>query len=292
MPQSRIFHSEVCGSIIVSDMDKETIIREIRRIASELKLETLSKTQFQSNSDISMWQVDKLFDSWNQAVTETGLDPVDVSRIDDEDLFREMRAVFLDNHGICTRSKFDKLCKYSIDTYKNRFGKWPDILLEFRSWLAKSGEDFLYIDQLPVVADRTTVTEVGSSSSEVSKQVAYDPIGATTYGSILNFRGLLHAPVNEQGVVFLFGMVCSDLGFIVEVVQTGYPDCIAKRRIKGKRGTWERVRIEFEYRSSHFNHKSGGCDLVVCWEHDWLQCPNEVLELKAAIQSLSNNGES
>ena len=50
-----------------------------------------------------------------------------------------------------------------------------------------------------------------------------------TYGASLNFRGLQHAPINEQGVVFLFGMVCHELGFVVESVRTGSPDCEAKR---------------------------------------------------------------
>jgi hypothetical protein len=26
--------------------------------------------------------------------------------------------------------------------------------------------------------------------------------------------------------------------------------------------------------------------LIVCWEHDWLQCPLEVLELRSVIDSL------
>lgn len=53
-----------------------------------------------------------------------------------------------------------------------------------------------------------------------------------TYGNPIDFRGLRHEPVNEQGVVFLFGMVAKELGYMVEVVQTGYPDCEAKRQLK------------------------------------------------------------
>jgi hypothetical protein len=42
--------------------------------------------------------------------------------------------------------------------------------------------------------------------------------------------------VNEQGVVFLFGMVAKELGYMVEVVQTGYPDCEAKDKLKAVGG--------------------------------------------------------
>ena len=95
-------------------------------------------------------------------------------------------------------------------------------------------------------------------------------------GEPLNFRGLQHAPINEQGVVFLFGMVCRELGYLVEAVQTGFPDCEGKRKVDTH--TWERVRIEFEFKSSNFlkhTHDPNSCDLIICWEHDWLNSPLE-----------------
>jgi hypothetical protein len=110
----------------------------------------------------------------------------------------------------------------------------------------------------------------------------------TITGELINFRGLIWAPVNEQGVVFLFGMIARELGMYVELVRPGYPDCIAKRYI-GK-GRWEEVRIEFEYRSSQFKHDPSDCDMVVCWQHDWKECPKtiEVIELKEEIKRLEN----
>jgi hypothetical protein len=47
----------------------------------------------------------------------------------------------------------------------------------------------------------------------------------------------------------------------------------------------EDVIIEFEAYSSNFNkerHDASKCNLLVCWEHDWKECPVsiDVLELK------------
>lgn len=111
------------------------------------------------------------------------------------------------------------------------------------------------------------------------------------FGQAINFRGLRHAPINEQGVVFLFGMVSKDLGFLVESVHNPFPDCLAKRRFK-HRSQWRyrEVRIEFEYKSRHFlvhGHRSADCDLIVCWEHNWPDCPIEVIALKDEIRKLS-----
>jgi len=77
-------------------------------------------------------------------------------------------------------------------------------------------------------------------------------MGCRQYGGFLNFRGLQHAPINEQGVVFLFGVIARELGYVVESVATGFPDCEAKRQVSKSRDTWERVRIEFEFRSRNF----------------------------------------
>jgi len=107
-------------------------------------------------------------------------------------------------------------------------------------------------------------------------------------GDLINFRGLVYSPVNEDGVVFLFGRVVDDLHMYIEEIKPGYPDCVA-RRYTGK--GWERILIEFEYQSSNFKthgHNPDECDIVVCWEHDWKDCPLEVIELKTEIEAMNN----
>jgi len=107
-------------------------------------------------------------------------------------------------------------------------------------------------------------------------------------GDLINFRGLVYAPTNEQGVVFLFGKIAEDLNMYIEEIKTGYPDCIG-RRFVGK--GWERVAIEFEFQSSNFKqhkHDPKDCNIIICWENDWKDCPLEVIELKTEIQELEN----
>jgi hypothetical protein len=107
------------------------------------------------------------------------------------------------------------------------------------------------------------------------------------FGPPLNFRELRHEPINESGVIYLFGMVAGELGFLVESIAAGFPDCDAKRATRG--GFYERVKIEFEYKASNFRlhgHDASQCDLVICWENDWPACPIDVLELRQEIRRL------
>ncbi len=167
-------------------------------------------------------------------------------------------------------------------------GELPRAQVRLREWLEENEPSFPYLDALPAAATARAAQPTAETEPELAPATTSWPAQqGDLYGEFINFRSLQHAPVNEQGVVFLFGMIAHDLGFVIDRVQTGYPDCEAKRRVKGGRG-YERVRIEFEFRSSNFNHRPEGCDLIVCWEHNWSECPLEVLELRSAIRSLSD----
>lgn len=200
-----------------------------------------------------------------------------------------MRRVFIHCNGICTRTKFGKIAQISADTYRKRFGGWQNVLVEFRKWLEKESIEFPFFKGLPLESEKIEkLTNQSQKAVEVKSQ-SWTSLGGTTYGHFLNFRGLLHAPVNEQGVVFLFGMICLELGFVVEGIRTQYPDCEAKRRIDVKMDKWEKVSIEFEFLSKNFKehgHNPDLCNVIVCWEHNWKECPLEVIELKSVIKKL------
>jgi hypothetical protein len=115
--------------------------------------------------------------------------------------------------------------------------------------------------------------------------------GRTVYGPLLPMQlpGLAHEPMDELGVVYVFGMVAHKLGFTVLRTQSTFPDCEALREIQP--GRWQRVRIEFEYESRNFakhGHNKDECDLIVCWRHNWPECPKEleVVELRKAVQGM------
>jgi len=105
-------------------------------------------------------------------------------------------------------------------------------------------------------------------------------------GEPINFRGLVYAPVNENGVIFLFGLLAKDLGFIIEGIQEAFPDAFGRRYTEDKGYP---VDIEFKFKSSGYRqyYRDGLiCDAIVCWEHDWKDCPIEVIELKSKIKQM------
>jgi hypothetical protein len=104
------------------------------------------------------------------------------------------------------------------------------------------------------------------------------------YGPLLQGGPLVFAPTNEAGVLYLFGTMSERLGFLMLMVQAGFPDCEAMRVVAENR--LQPVKIELEYQSRNFlkhMHDLKGCDMIVCWEHNWPECPIEVLELKSLV---------
>lgn len=107
------------------------------------------------------------------------------------------------------------------------------------------------------------------------------------FGNRIDFKSLSCSPVNELGVVYLFGVLHDTFDLQIESMQAGFPDCTARRKIGSNR--WEEVRIEFEFKSKNFvthKHDPDGADMIVCWEHNWKKCPAhiEVIELSSILQ--------
>ena len=105
-------------------------------------------------------------------------------------------------------------------------------------------------------------------------------------GDILNIRGIVYEPINEQGVILLFAALCYDLNFRIEAIRTRFPDALLKR--KNERGNFSPCSAEFEFRAIDYKihkHPLKGCDLIICWENNWKESPIEILALKEIVEN-------
>ena len=134
----------------------------------------------------------------------------------------------------------------------------------------------------PAVPERIAMADQGWNRRRVRK-------GRAVYGAPLMVPGMAHEPTNESGVVFVFGLMARSLGIVVQRIQPEFPDCEAILQVD--RGRWQSVRIEFEFASRNFlhhGHSAKDCDLIVCWIHNWPDCPRnlEVIELRKIISNV------
>lgn len=294
-----------------TDEARAELIAAARAAAAGLAAEDdgvrLTLARFARASGISKYRVQTVFGNWGALCAAAGLEPtLWRTRVPDEDIFIALRDHFKAHGGIGTRNRFERGFRYSENIISRRWGSWDAVLAAFGEWARENEPDFPHIPPPPPArrGGRVLAAERGAATgSQISHAPLgpHDPLGlhaplesksgpraARAGGAPLGFRALAYAPVNEQGVVLLFGMVAGELGYVIETVATGFPDCTARRRVSGER--WEPVRIEFEFRSKSFalhGHDPAGCDVVVCWRHDWPDCPLEVLELEPVLADLA-----
>jgi len=198
------------------------------------------------------------------------------------------------NRAIPARRAYRRVGKYDPRTLERRFGPWSSLPEVFLNFSKDKPEWADVVALLPARAPNHEHESNGASAFPIQpKKTRHVPLkDRATYGNPTHFRGLRHEPVNEQGVVLLFGMLAKELGYMIEAVQTGFPDCEAMRQVTPER--WQRVRIEFEFESRNFRdrgHPASGCDVIVCWRHNWEKCPKpiEVVELSTIIKSLASS---
>jgi hypothetical protein len=133
-----------------------------------------------------------------------------------------------------------------------------------------------------LIASSSARAEAGPTDAANASLTPSGKQGRVIYGAPLQNSVMTYAPTNEAGVILLFGSLAAAMGFRIERLQAAFPDCKAKREVVP--GKWEDVLIEFEFESRNFKehrHDPMGCDVIVCWRHNWPDCPEwlEVIEL-------------
>ncbi|HET9284912.1 MAG TPA: hypothetical protein VFR24_23420 [Candidatus Angelobacter sp.] len=205
-------------------------------------------------------------------------------------LFRDWARVVRELQKIPSITDYEQLSQYSMTPLKTRFRRWdqiPEGLHEYaheRGW-AEEFKDVLEIIEAHEKARgvRAGLSSAGASPATLPRVRADRPV----CGPLLKPYPMIHGPVNEAGVLFLFGAMATDLGFAMVNVQTKFPDCEAMRVVGEDR--CQRVWIEVEYESRNFlkhMHAAHECDMIVCWIHNWPECPLEVISLRDELEKI------
>jgi hypothetical protein len=179
---------------------------------------------------------------------------------------------------------------YGANSILNRCGAWSRVGERFRALMEENKTEREWADVLKMIArwEGHTTAEGRRkllADAHVSERQGHDePLARQkikrdrpVYGPPLNMRGMRYEPTCESGVMFAFGRVADKLGFEVERIQVGYPDLEAMREVAA--GKWQRVKMEVELYSRNFvehGHALGGCDILLCWIHNWPECPEEI----------------
>jgi hypothetical protein len=213
--------------------DNQHILDSIRAIARGLG-RAPTRSEFVSLAGISEYSISQCFPSWNDAVRSAGLHANTLNvRLEDSELLKDWGEIVRANRAIPAKRAYRRLGKYDPRSLERRFGPWSSLPQVFLNFANDNPEwaDVVALLPVPVLKQEQGSTH-DPASPILPKKTRHAPLkDRAIYGSPTHFRGLRHEPVNEQGVVLLFGMLAKELGYLVESVQTGFPDCEAMRQI-------------------------------------------------------------
>jgi hypothetical protein len=294
---------------------RETIMAAIRECAEALG-RAPNNEEFRAMKEIGDYAIQVKFGGWTEALRACGMRPKTGTPIEYEVLLEDWAGVVRKTGRFPNKGEYEGETHHSARPLRQRVGSWTNVPHAFAEYAEKQGfkndwADVLRLVEQQMVAGSGTgsgagsATDSGTSSGTGSEpgsgtgtgtgartgtgtngrtSTKQKPDEARLYGAALTNLPMIYAPMNEMGVVLLFGAVARKLGFIITWIGTVFPDGEAMREVAP--GKYQPVRIEFEYDSRNFMkhmHDSSKCDVIVCWVHNWTECPLEVVELSKAV---------
>ena len=274
-------------------MTRQEVRAAIVALAEKLK-QVPTIAELMKHAGIDRPEIRKHFGNYKQALEECNLEvPERGRKVEIDRLFLDWVEVVRALKKIPTVWEYERRSKYSARPLTRCAGSWNMVAERMKLYAEEHGLDGEFRDVMELIelqGGRRGGAAV--SSTEVSAEACAERTkdSRPTYGALIAAWGHVYGPTNEGGVISLFGAMAVSLGFLILRIQTEFPDCEALR-VAGKDRN-RPVKIEFELESRNFlrhGHDPNGCDIVVCWEHNWPECPLEVIELKKEIARLGKN---
>jgi hypothetical protein len=273
-------------------MTKQEIRETIVACAAQLK-HVPSLDEVVKLTPVSHRQIVKNFGGYINALRNTGMELKSIVGrghcVPMEKLFADWAGIVKKLKKLPSMSQYHQFSRYSPYPLMRRFGTWCQVPHGLKRFAETHGLATKWKRELALVE------AASARKNDKAHPTVFAPWPLPNrpfYGAPIGSwpMPMMYAPVNEIGVIFLFGAMSWQLGFLVHRVQAEFPDCEAMRRVGDDK--CQLVKIEFELESRNFlkhRHDPGKCDLIVCWRHNWPECPLEVIELRKVMEDLRSH---
>jgi hypothetical protein len=265
-------------------VSRDEIISAIQKCAQDLG-HVPSRSELLENTELSIFKLQKNFGSYVNALEACGLERHGCGyKIEMSALFMDWARVTRKLNKIPSMLDYGAHGKYTTKALVRHYGGWQRVPAGLLSYAREMNLEDEWQDVMDIAERALKVALSPERTSAQAKNLLYGRRAAAdrpVYGPPMMTAGpLVYAPTNEAGVMVLFGAVAREQGFAITRVQQAFPDCEVMREVEPDK--WQPQKLEFEYESKNFLlhlHPVDGCDGIICWKHNWPECPLEVLEL-------------
>lgn len=140
-------------------LDKEKVIADIKLVATKLNKNSITAFEYSQHGKFSPSGVSSIFGSWNSTLKAVGLNIRKISKITDEELFRNLEEVWINLGRQPKYGEIEKpMSKYSGGTYERRFGTWRKSLEAFIEYINSDKEENQEIEET-IIEEKAIVKE-------------------------------------------------------------------------------------------------------------------------------------
>jgi len=245
----------------LNEMTRQKIVTAIVEYAERLG-EAPSLKQLMRVSNCTKRQVRRHFGSYAAALRECNLERYGGgAKVPLEDLFEDWAMVVRALKKLPSGTEYERNSHYSQRPLVTRFGTWNQVPYGLKQFMQAEGakepgwlEDWKDVLELIEANENAEAEKDGMPEGLVrgSRGRRWKPAQGGTdeqskifrtaigqgkrwqafpdrpfYGPLIHPYPLAHGPMNELGVLFLFGTVAAELGFVVAWIRSEFPDCEA-----------------------------------------------------------------
>jgi len=196
---------------------KEEIIAAIHECAARLG-HPPSSTELRKSANVNKYDIRKFFGTHVKALDACGMEALGAGyEVKLRTLFVGWAGVVRELGKVPTMEEYDKRSKNSVRPLIRRAGSWTRVPLLMMEFAKREGLDGEFKDVLDIVAAHYQLARARNRTSGPTKDMLLRPrimVGQPMYGEPLLDSPLMCAPINEMGVVLLFGGVAPATGLL------------------------------------------------------------------------------
>ena len=176
---------------LISD---EEYFSDLRRVAAILCLDTVPYSKYKKYGQYSAEYIFKRFGKWSTVLENAGLNPTGFNKdiITEQECFDEIERMWrlLGRQPTSTDIIKRGICRYSIDTFKRRFGGWRKALEAFVEYINSTDTEDQSLNANTTDESRITPREIVESQEAKVPTVSYRHFTSRNINTRLRFKVL------------------------------------------------------------------------------------------------------
>jgi hypothetical protein len=201
-------------------MSREEILTSIKGLAEKLG-RVPSLAELKTMTPVGRRAVRNEFTTYTNALTQCGLETGRRYRIPIETLFTDWAGVARKMAKLPSSMEYEERGGHSAKAVIARCGSWRRVPHMMLKYAQEHGLEKQWPDVVAMARAEKELSWPATESLWPGHEAARWDVftNRPVYGTPMSPGPLAHAPTNELGVVFLFGAMVRDLGYVVTLLQ-------------------------------------------------------------------------